>query len=137
MKLQQCVRSETVLIVPLILAATLGGSLAYGQFTSAVNLVEVYASVSDRHGDPLTGLSVEDFHITEDGAPQTITAFAAGEFPLAVAIGLDRSFSMGGKSNRLAIAKAAARTFIDNLRPADQVMVMAIGSETTVTAPLS
>src|SRR5438093_8067568 len=97
MKLQQLVGSETVVIVPLIVAAAGASSRVYGQFTSGVNLVEVYASVTDRHGAPITGLTAADFHILEDGAPQPITAFAAGEFPLAVAVGLDRSFSMGGK----------------------------------------
>ena len=110
---------------------------AYGQFTSGVNLVEVYATVTDRQGEPVAGLKADDFQVAEDGFSQRITAFAAGEFPLAVAIGLDRSFSMGGTSNRLAVAKSAARTFIGALRPEDQVMVVAIGSETEVAAPLS
>ena len=110
---------------------------AYGQFTSGVNLVEVYATVTDRQGEPVTGLTADDFRVAEDGFSQRITAFAAGEFPLAVAIGLDRSFSMGGTGNRLAVAKSAARTFIGALRPEDQVMVVAIGSETDVAAPLS
>ncbi len=119
-------------IVPLFTAA-----LAYAQFTSGVNLVEVYATVTDQRGEPIAGLTEADFRIAEDGAPQRITAFAAGEFPLAVAIGLDRSFSMGGRGNRLAVAKSAARTFIGQLRPADQVMVLAIGTDTEVVAPLS
>src|SRR6185436_11876452 len=49
----------------------------------------------------------------------------------------DRSFSMAGRSNRLAVAKSAVRTFIGQLRPADQVMVVAIGTDTEVVAPLS
>src|SRR6266567_2833230 len=137
MRLQQILRSETVLIVPLIVAAAGAGSPVYGQFTSAVNLVEVYASVFDRHGEPLTGLTAADFHVIEDGTLQTITTFAAGEFPLAVGVGLDRSFSMGGKSGRLSVAKTAARSFVAALRPDDEVMVMAIGSETAVVGPLS
>src|SRR5436190_9650226 len=102
MKLPRFVRSETNVIVPLIVLAAGVASYAYGQFTSGVNLVEVYASVSDRHGEPVTSLTADDFHVLEDAAVQTITTFAAGEFPLAVGIGLDRSFSMGGKSDRLA-----------------------------------
>ncbi len=137
MRLQQILRSETVLIVPLIVAAAGAGSPVYGQFTSAVNLVEVYASVFDRHGEPLTGLTAADFHVIEDGTLQTITTFAAGEFPLAVGVGLDRSFSMGGKSDRLSVAKTAARSFVSALRPDDEVMVMAIGSETSIVGPLS
>ena len=110
---------------------------SYAQFTSGVNLVEVYATVTDPHGDPVAGLTAADFEVTEDGANQHISAFAAGEFPLAVAIGLDRSFSMAGSGNRLAVAKSAARTFIGALRPDDQVMVVAIGGDTDVVAPLS
>ena len=119
-------------IVPLFL-----GTLAYAQFTSGVNLVEIYATVTDLEGHPISGLTAADFQVSEDGAPQVISTFAAGEFPLAIAIGLDRSFSMGGKGNRLAVAKSAARTLVGALRPDDEVMVIAIGGETETAAPLS
>ena len=126
-------------IVPLFLSAFLAGTAAepYAQFTSGVNLVEVYATVTDGRGEPIAGLTAADFRIAEDGATQTISAFAAGEFPLALAIGLDRSFSMGGKDNRLGVAQSAARTLLGELRPDDQAMVVAIGGETAVVAPLS
>jgi Ca-activated chloride channel homolog len=124
-------------IVPLLFALALGDG-TYAQFTSGVNLVEVYATVTDQRGAPMRDLTAANFRILEDGTPQTITAFAAGDFPLAIAIGLDRSFSMGaGRASRLDVAKTAARAFVDALKPADQVMVIAIGSETSVVAPLS
>ena len=86
----------------------------------------------------MTGLTAADFRVLEDGSPQTITAFAAGEFPLAVAVAVDRSFSMAGERGaRLNMAKSAARAFIGALKPQDQVMVIAIGSDTSVIAPLS
>lgn len=97
----------------------------------------MYATVTDRSGEPVARLTAADFAVSEDGAPQTITAFAAGEFPLAVALGLDRSFSMADASNRLGVAKSAARTFVGALRKSDQVMVIAIGGENNVVAPLS
>lgn len=126
-------------IVPLFLGALLAYVTAkpYAQFTSGVNLVEVYATVTDRRGEPVAGLTAADFQIAEDGGGQAISAFAAGEFPLAIAIGLDRSFSMGGKDNRLGVAKSAARTLVGALRPDDQVMVVAIGGDTAIVAPLS
>jgi Ca-activated chloride channel family protein len=126
-------------IVPLFLSglALYAGAEPYAQFTSGVNLVEVYATVTDRQGEPVTGLTAADFRVAEDGASQTISAFASGEFPLSIAIGLDRSFSMGGADNRLGVAKSAARTLVGALRPADQLMVVAIGSETAIAAPLS
>jgi Ca-activated chloride channel family protein len=105
-------------------------------YSTGVNLVEVYATVTDRQGQPVTGLTAADFEVREDGVRQTISAFAAGEFPLSIAIALDRSFSMAGE--RLALSKQAARTFIKALRPSDEVMVLAIGSEiTTITPPVA
>lgn len=105
------------------------------QFTSGVNLVEVYASVTDASGQPIQGLTQTDFQVKEDGQLQAISNFVAGEFPLSVAIAIDRSFSMAGK--RLDLAKSGARVFLGELRPADQSMVIAIGSQVEPIAPLS
>jgi Ca-activated chloride channel family protein len=105
-------------------------------FSTGVNLVEVYATVTDRAGQPVTGLTAADFQVQEDGVRQPISAFAAGEFPLSITIALDRSFSMAGE--RLTLSKQAARTFIRALRPTDEVMVLAIGSEiATITPPVA
>jgi Ca-activated chloride channel family protein len=112
-----------------------GGSALARQFSSGVNLVEVYASVTDSRGEPLTGLRQADFELREDGERQAISNFAAGEFPLSVAIAVDRSFSMDG--TRLTLAKAAVRAFLAELRPADESMVIAVGSEVETIAPLS
>lgn len=128
-----------VAIVPLFLGILLAITAAetYAQFTSVVNLVEVYATVTDSRGEPVAGLTATDFQIVEEGASQTISAFAAGEFPLSIGVGLDRSFSMGGKDNRLGVSKSAARTLVGELRPDDQVMIVAIGGSTAIVAPLS
>ena len=123
-----------VLIVPLFAAA----ALAYGQFTSGVDLVEVYATVTDASGQPVEGLTADDFRVEEDARPQAITAFAAGEVPLALAIALDRSFSMKtSRVDRFGMAKRAARTLVDALRPPDLVTIVAVGSEVDVVSPLS
>ena len=106
-----------------------------GQFSSGVNVVEVYASVSDRQGQPVKGLSQADFTVRENGQLQQVTTFAAGDFPLSVAVALDRSFSMSGE--RLATAKSAARLFLGELRPADESMLIGVGSTAEVLAPLS
>lgn len=96
------------------------------QFTSGVNVVEVYAAVTDQKGEPVRGLTAGDFRLLEDGAPQTISTFVAGDFPLNVALALDRSFSMAGE--RLETTKRAAHVFVDALRPEDRVRIVHIGS---------
>jgi Ca-activated chloride channel family protein len=105
------------------------------QFTSGVNVVEVYAAVVDRDGQPVTRLPREAFTVLEDGQPQSVATFTEGEFPLSVAIAVDRSFSM--KGTELSNAKAGALAFLAELRPEDQAMVVAIGSEVETVAPLA
>ena len=115
---------------------TLAGTvLADAQFRSGVNVVEVYATVTDARGIPVTNLTKKDFVVREDGAAQEISTFAAGDFPLSAAVALDRSFSMAGE--RLATATSAARSFLGGLREDDESMLIAIGSRTEVLAPLS
>ncbi len=97
--------------------------------------MEVYARVADRRGDPLTGLTGADFEVRENGETQAIASFSEGQFPLAVAVALDRSFSMSG--GRLALPLGVARTLLGELRSEDESMVVAIGSEVDVVAPLS
>jgi Ca-activated chloride channel homolog len=104
------------------------------QFRSGVNVVEVYAAVVDRNGAPVAGLARGDFTILENGVPQTISTFAEGDFPLSVALALDRSFSM---KNQLPEAIGGARRFLSELRPRDESMIVAIGSEIETLAPLS
>lgn len=124
-------------LVGLLIFTGLGGAWLRArspQFASGVDLIEVYATVTDQRGEPVTALTAADFRLLEDGVPQTIAAFAAGEFPLSVAVGIDRSFSM---RRWLEPSKAAARAFVSALRPDDRVMVVAIGSQTETVAPLS
>ena len=108
---------------------------APAQFASGVQLVEVYATVTDRDGRPVTGLTRQDFDVAENGQRQEVTVFSVGEVGLSVAIALDRSFSMAGE--RLDQMKRATGTFLDALKPSDRAMLIGIGSTVDVLAPLS
>lgn len=105
------------------------------QFSTGVQLVEVYATVTDANGGLVTGLKREDFEVREDQEVQEISAFAAGEFPLTVVLGIDRSWSMAGEPLRL--AKSASQALLRQLRPTDRSMAVAIGSDAEVIAQLS
>jgi Ca-activated chloride channel family protein len=105
------------------------------QFSSRVQLVEVYATVTDAAGQPVMGLTRGDFQEYETGQPEEITTFAAGDFPLTVALGVDRSFSMAGEPLRF--AKEASQGFLRELRAGDRSMVIAINDQADIIAPLS
>ena len=104
------------------------------RFSSGVQAVEVYATVTDASGEPVTGLRAADFELDDDGRRQAITTFAEGSFPLTVALGVDRSLSMAGEPLRL--ARRAAEGFLRQLQPADRSMVVAISADADVVAPL-
>lgn len=105
------------------------------QFTSSVNLVEVYATVTDKRGEPVTGLTATAFEVFEEGQRQEVTVFTAGEMGLSVAVAVDRSFSMAGE--RLTAMSRASEQFLLALRPADRATLIAIGSRVEALAPLA
>jgi Ca-activated chloride channel family protein len=107
---------------------------AVARFSSQVQLVEVYATVTDARGELVTGLRREDFQVYENNQLQDVSTFAAGEFPLTVALGVDRSWSMAGDALRL--AKQASQGFLRELKSGDRSMVLAISSDAEVLAPL-
>lgn len=118
-----------------ILGLALGAAGVRAQFVGGVTLVEVYATVTDPRGEPISDLLKRDFEVLEDGVPQAIATFASADVPLAVALAIDRSWSMAGE--RLVLAKAAARSFLGQLRAGDRSMLIAVASDTEIMAPLS
>lgn len=117
------------------LAASAIAPRAAGQFASGVSLVEVYASVLDQRGEPVTGLSAADFIVEEDGRRQQVQTFAASDFPLSLAIAVDRSFSLS--QARLTQVVYAVQRLLGELRDEDRVTLLAVGSEVDVLTPLS
>ena len=93
------------------------------------NLVTVPVKVSDRSGRLIAGLKKEDFKVFEDDVEQEITYFSNEEQPFTVALVLDMSYSSKFKISEI---QAAANAFINQLRPADRVMVISFDAEVHV-----
>lgn len=92
-------------------------------FRSTTELVGLSVSVTDQNAQPVAGLSVDQFHVFEDGVAQKVKFFAPGEMPLDVVILLDTSASMTGS---IGLVQQAASRFAHSLRPHDRVAVMGI-----------
>jgi Ca-activated chloride channel homolog len=88
-------------------------------------LVSVPAVVTDSTGRPLAGLKLENFRISEDGQPQTITNFGTAETPFEIALLLDTS---GSTRDDVALIRDAALSFIGALRPGDRVGIIAFNT---------
>ncbi len=89
-----------------------------------VDLIEVFAAVTDGSGQIVEGLSQDDFALTENGRPQTIQKFEpVGNLPLILGLTLDVSGSM---ESSLSEAENAASGFLDRLvKPKDRVFAVA------------
>lgn len=122
-------------VLTALLVCPVAASPTRAQFTTAVDVVEVYASVLDRNGRPIEGLARDAFELEEDGVRQTIEVFTAGEFPFTAGLAIDRSWSMAGRP--LALAKAAASEFVSDLRQGDAAAVFALSDELEVTVPFT
>jgi VWFA-related protein len=60
------------------------------------NLVNVDVVVTDQDGDVLTGLTKNNFRISDDGQPQQITNFTPSEAPITIVILMEFSRLYGG-----------------------------------------
>lgn len=87
-------------------------------------LVTVPVSVLDPNGRFIPDLQKEDFHVYEDGLEQEIAYFAPSETPFTVVLMLDTSASTWSKLGQI---KDAAKAFVEQLRPDDQVGVISFG----------
>lgn len=90
--------------------------------TVEVEVVQVTASVTDGDGRFVKGLTRDRFRVKEDGVVQRLTAFAGENIPLEIVVAVDVSQSM---TEAMPTLKAAVRTFLTSLRPADQVTLLA------------
>ena len=91
-------------------------------FRSTTDLVNVWATVTDRSGRVVPTLTADAFTVKDEGVPQEIAFFRSeDDTPISVAIVVDTSGSM---IDKLADVQDALRHFIRLLRPEDEVFLL-------------
>jgi len=125
-------RGEPIAYVRAVAYLTDGNSTESVVFVNApdelmqvdVDLVELYTTVLDRQGRPVTsGLEAKDFAVAEDGVRQQIVRFErVTDLPIHAAVAIDVSASM---AKSLEAAQAAALQFLQGtVRPKDRAAVI-------------
>ena len=105
----------------------LAGSVAAqdtpSQFVLSVNsdFMELHVSVVDEKDRTVSGLSKENFKITENGRPQPITVFKHEDVPVSLGLVIDNSRSIEPRKTRL---DAAVLSFIRQSNPEDESFVI-------------
>jgi Ca-activated chloride channel family protein len=89
-------------------------------FKVNVKLVNVFTTITDSGGSPVSSLKQEDFQVFEDGIPQKIAVFhRESELPLSIVIAVDTSLST--KSDQKLELESARRFAHAILRPIDGI----------------
>jgi VWFA-related protein len=93
------------------------------EYTIRVNAeaVVLHATVQDRRGVLVSGLSKEDFQVYEDGVLQQISSFSHEDVPVTVGLVVDNSGSM--KTRRSEVI-AGALAFARSSNPEDEMFVV-------------
>jgi len=113
---------------------TVAGVLAQQppRFRTALDVVNVGVTVSDRKGALVAGLTPADFEVVEDGKPQTVRYFVAGDAapedrpPMHLGLLIDVSESIG---DDLAFSKTASIKFLNTLTDAVDITVVDFDTE--------
>jgi VWFA-related protein len=113
---------------------TSGTAIAGPVFASGTRTVRVPVSVLDKAGEPVLGLSGEDFKIIENGKRREVTLFSGERRPLRIALALDLSHSM---QNKIRQVEEALKHFIDILEPADEIMVITFNGSVHIRQDLT
>jgi len=98
------------------------------------NLVLIPVSINDPRGRPVAGLEAQNFRITDNKEPQTISAFSMEDEPVALGLVFDTSNSM---KPFLAGARRAAALFVATANPGDQFLLVEFDSTPRITVPLT
>lgn len=122
------------------LAQTSGAQIKITQVdNSKFPQVTVYVSVTNAAGEPV-GVDPATIQISENGQVMQPTNVGGGGQggvgPLTTMLVMDVSGSMD-KNGKIDGAKAAAKAYVDQMRPGDQAGVMVYNTKTTYVQPLT
>ena len=84
-------------------------------------LVQLHVRVIDRNNRPINNVPKQEFHVFEDGVPQTIETFTREEVPISYGLAVDTS---GSLRSQLQSVIDAGKTIINSNKPGDETFLV-------------
>lgn len=85
------------------------------------DLVQLHVRVIDRNNRPINNVRENEFHVFEDGVPQTIDRITREEVPISYGLAVDTS---GSLRSQLPTVIEAGKTIINANRPGDETFLV-------------
>jgi Ca-activated chloride channel homolog len=125
--------AQRVWIAVSLLVGVLGLAAHAQVFRSAVDLVSLGVTVTDRDGRFITDLAQEDFELSEDGVGQSVRLFLRGDTKPAPDLHLGLLFdSSGSMVDDIELSRSAAIKFLNALPDAVDVTLVDFDTEVRV-----
>jgi Ca-activated chloride channel family protein len=99
-------------------------------FNVDTTLVLIPTTVTDPLNRYILGLEKQDFQLSEDGAPQTITNLSGEDVPLSVALVFDRS----SMADKLRVSRQAVLQFLKTMNAQDEACLIEFGDRAELAA---
>lgn len=113
-----------------LLALALAAACALPSSAAAqARQAEIYVSVLDSKGAPVTGLSAEEFRVREEGTAREVLKAAPATEPLTVALLVDDSQATSPASQMI---REAVDTFITSLAGKAEISIVTFGERPTI-----
>jgi Ca-activated chloride channel family protein len=103
-------------------------------FKAGAELVVLHVNVFDGRSDAVPNLPRSAFTVYEDGNPQDISFFEAGDVPVTVGLVIDNSTSMLTERD---LVVAGTRAFADSSHPEDQMFAIVFNERVRLGLPKS
>jgi hypothetical protein len=84
-------------------------------------LVQLHVRVIDRNNKPINNVAQNEFHVFEDGVPQTIESFTREEVPISYGLAVDTS---GSLRSQLQSVVDAGKTIINSNKQGDETFLV-------------
>lgn len=118
--------------IAVVLIGVMAATAAQQRFRSGVDVVTVDVLIT-RDGRPVTGLTVADFELRDNGVRQRVQSAVVEDVPLDVLVALDTSASVAGDALRH--LKEAAAATIALLTARDQAALLCFNESIKVWVP--
>jgi|SRR5581483_9759656 len=93
---------------------------------------QIFVSVFDRAGAPVTDLTTPEFEVREDGTAREVTTAGLARYPMRIALMIDTGDGMDKALNHM---RAAIADFADAVPPPHEIMIVSTGRQVRIRVP--